>query len=71
MANATSFNPCATEMAAWWGLSKQEQEVIAEYNRALQEDHVEIMLILEVLYIQSKHPGLCPVLSIPARFLCS
>lgn len=71
MASATSFNLWAEEKAAWWKLNKQEQEVIIEYNHTIRENFFDKMLLLEVLRIQERHPQLCPVLSVPERFLCS
>lgn len=71
MVNATSYDPWGEEKAAWWKLSKQEQEVVIEYNHAIAESFFDKMLLLEVLRIQERHPKLCPILSVPARFLCS
>lgn len=71
MENATSSDPWAREKQAWWKLTKQEQDVIVQYNHNVREDFFDKILLLEVLRIQERHPDLCPILSVPERFLCS
>lgn len=70
MASATSSSMWGDINAAWFKLSKQEQDVVLAYSHALDEDHVEHIMILEVSRIHELHPDFC-MASIPRRFLCS
>ncbi len=69
MASATSSEFYSEARKAWWNLNPQEQEVILTYHDMLKTNDVDKMLMIEVLHIEDKHPNLCPILSVPDRFL--